>query len=158
MLLQAIAFVTLLMVLATSFPAAAQPAERDSFADGSLSWSTWTEDGRTADGWTASAAFYPSRRVGVVWDFGRYQGLPLDSHMGGVRIRYPHRRVTPFMQYLAGRAPRDDIALQPGAGVDVHVHRHLAARLATDVKVSGDDGSTYLAVRFSAGMVLSIGR
>jgi hypothetical protein len=158
MRLHTIAFLTLVMVLAKCCPAAAQPAERYSYADGSLSWSAWTEHGRTADGWTASLALYPSRRVGVVWDFGRYQGLPLDFHMGGVRIRVPHRRITPFMQVLVGRAPLDDFAFQPGGGVDLRVHRHLDARVAADVKMSGDDGSAYYAVRFSAGLVVSIGR
>jgi hypothetical protein len=158
MQLYAIASLTLVTVLATSFPAAAQPAERYSFADGSLSWSTWTEHRRTSQGWAASAALYPSRLLGLVIDAGRYADLPLDVRMAGVRIRVPAVRVTPYAQFLVGRAPRDDFALQPGAGIDVHVHRHLAARLATDVKVSGDDGSTYLAVRFSAGLVVSIGR
>jgi hypothetical protein len=158
MRLLTMASLTLVTILATSFPAAAQPAERDSFADGSLSWSTWTEHGRTADGWTASLALYPSRRVGVVWDFGHYQGLPLDFHMGGVRIRFPHHRLSPFMQVLVGRAPLDDFAFQPGGGVDLHFHRHLAARVAADVKMSGDDGSAYYALRFSAGLVVSIGR
>jgi hypothetical protein len=148
-----IASAALVVCLAAS-PAMAQ----ESRADGALSWSTWSEDDRTAQGWAASAAFYPSRRVGVVWDFGRYRDLPLDFHMGGVRIRFPQRRVTPFLQLLAGRAPFDDFAFQPGGGVDLHFHRHLAARVAADVKVSGDDGSTYVAKRFSAGLVVSIGR
>jgi hypothetical protein len=142
------------LALLTPIPAAAQP----SWLDASLAGSTWREDGRTAPGWSASAAVYPFRRLGIVGDFGKYPDLPLTSRMGGLRVRFPGAAATPFVQFLVGRAPLDDVAIQPGAGVDWHLHRHVAARFAGDIKVAGDDGTTFIGLRLSAGFAFSVGR
>jgi hypothetical protein len=135
-------------------PAVAQ----HSFVDASVAASTWREDRKTSPGWTGSFAIYVSQPVGIVAEFGEYRGLPQSFGMGGVRVRWAGRTATPFVQILFGQAPRSDLALQPGVGVDRHFFRDVAVRLAADVKVSGDDGATYLAGRFGAGLVLLVGR
>jgi hypothetical protein len=56
-----------------------------------------------------------------------------------------------------GSAPFDDIAFQPGLGVDVHISSRAAIRAAFDVKLSGDEGF-YLGTRFSTGLVIKLGR
>lgn len=73
----------------------------------------------------------------------------------GVRVQ-GRGRVAPFAQVLYGSAPLDDIAIQPGAGVDFRVSRHTAIRGAFDFKISGDDGSTYTGSRVSVGMVVLV--
>ncbi len=78
--------------------------------------------------------------------------------MGGVRVHSTGQKVSLFGQFLVGSAPLDDIALQPGIGVDVQLGKHTALRAGFDVKISGDDGSTYVGTRFSTGLVIQLGR
>jgi hypothetical protein len=77
--------------------------------------------------------------------------------MGGVRVQSTGRHSI-YLQVLAGRAPLDDFAIQPGLGFDYRISRNLAARAAFDLKFAGDDGSTYIATRLSFGLVYVIGR
>jgi hypothetical protein len=42
--------------------------------------------------------------------------------------------------------------------MDWHLHRLLSARFSGDMKVSGDDASTYTGLRLSAGVVFNTGR
>jgi len=126
----------------------------------------WQEDGRSLRGLHLSGAVRTSRHVGFVGDLAFYDGSSVPffpprstvrTLMGGVRVYIPLQRVTLFGQLLAGRAPLDDFALQPGAGLDLHVNRRVAIRVAGDVKVSGDDGSTYVGRRISTGIVFLLG-
>lgn len=121
----------------------------------------WHEEGSTWSGFHLAGAYRPWRHVGFVGDvafYGDQNGYkPPTTIMGGVRVYIPIQRVTLFAQVLAGRAPLDDFAIQPGFGLDVHLTRHLAIRVAGDVKVSGDDGSTYFGSRFSTGAVFALG-
>lgn len=124
-------------------------------AEVSAAGSFWLEEGDGA-GVSASVAVYPFRSVGIVGDLGHYGDLG-NSTMAGVRFRFPGSRVTPFFQVLAGEAPLDTFALQPGLGLDWHLARNVSARLAADLKLAGDDGSSYTGLRLSAGVVFGIG-
>jgi hypothetical protein len=77
--------------------------------------------------------------------------------MGGVRVQSSGRH-TVFGQVLIGSAPLDDIAIQPGIGVDVRLSRRAAVRAGFDPKISGDDGSTYVGTRLSVGLVILLGQ
>jgi len=78
--------------------------------------------------------------------------------MGGVRVYGTRPRVSIFGQFLVGKAPFSAFALQLGLGVDLNLSRHAAARAAFDVKISGDDGKTFVGTRFSTGIVVKLGR
>ena len=116
----------------------------------------WHED----DGRFVAAHFNGAarlgRRVAVVGDVAFYDRK--NTLMGGVRVYGDGPRVSVFGQFLIGTAPLDDIAWQPGFGVDVHLGRRAAVRAAFDVKISGDDGSTYIGTRLSTGIVVKLGR
>ena len=127
----------------------------------------WQEDERSLRGLHLSGAVRASRHVAFVGDLAFYDGSSVPffpprstvrTLMGGVRVYIPLQWVTLFGQVLAGSAPLDDFALQPGAGLDVHLTRRVAIRVAGDVKVSGDDGSTYVGRRISTGVVFLLGR
>ena len=126
----------------------------------------WQEDGLTFRGLQLSGTVRATRHVGFVGDLALFdtRSVPffpprstVRTVMGGVRVYIPLQRVTLFGQLLAGSAPLDDFALQPGVGLDVHLNTHVAIRVAGDVKVSGDDGSTYVGRRLSTGVVFLLG-
>jgi hypothetical protein len=102
-----------------------------------------------------SGAYRTGRHFGVVGDIAFYEQRT--SYMGGVRVYGPASRVDMFGQFLVGSAPFDDIAFQPGLGVDVHISSRAAIRAAFDVKLSGDEGF-YVGTRFSTGLVIKLGR
>jgi hypothetical protein len=77
--------------------------------------------------------------------------------MGGVRVQSSGRH-TLFGQVLVGSAPLDDFAIQPGIGFDFRVGRRVAVRTGFDVKISGDDGRTFVGTRFSVGLVYLLGQ
>jgi len=58
---------------------------------------------------------------------------------------------------LAGTAPLDDFAIQPGFGVDIRLSRRTAVRAGFDLKISGDEGGTFIGTRLSVGMVILLG-
>jgi len=147
---RATAFCGGLLLAALAVPAAAQPSGPPSTIDASVGGSLWLEEG-SAVGISASLAFYPLPFLGIVGDLGHY-GLKGDSKMGGLRLRRPHREVTPFVQLLIGEAPLDTIAFQPGMGLEWRLAPHVALRLAADLKLAGDGGATYTGVRLSAGV------
>jgi len=133
----------------------------------------WNEDEDTLTGLHFSGAFRTGRHFALVGDLalyetgrpiplvidpGFYQGGPTTTIMGGVRVYGPAQRVSLFGQFLVGNAPLDDIAIQPGVGVDVQLGRHMGLRAGFDVKISGDDGSTFVGTRFSTGLVIQLGR
>jgi hypothetical protein len=117
----------------------------------------WNEDGHRFTGLHLAGAFRVARHVAVVGE-GTFYDHDTRTLMGGVRVYGTATRVTIFGQFLVGSAPLDDIAFQPGFGVDVHLGSHAAIRAAFDVKISGDDGSTYVGTRFSTGLVVRLGR
>ena len=132
----------------------------------------WNEDEHTFTGLHLSGAFRTGRHFALVGDLAFYDGLaivpslPMEvtyherftTIMGGVRVYGTGQKVSLFGQFLVGSAPLDDIAFQPGVGVDVQLGRHMAVRAGFDVKISGDDGSTYVGTRFSTGLVIQLGR
>jgi hypothetical protein len=90
---------------------------------------------------------------GVVADFGGYfqnnvvssgRSLTMETFLGGLRYSYRHsKRVTPFMQYLAGGAhgsgtlygttttsgSADGFAMSAGGGLDWNASRYVSVRL-----------------------------
>jgi hypothetical protein len=117
----------------------------------------WNEDDETLTGFHLAGAFRTGRHFALVGDLALYE-QDTTTIMGGVRVYGPAQKVSIFGQFLVGNAPLDDIAFQPGVGVDVQVGRNVALRAAFDVKISGDDGSTYIGTRFSTGVVIQLGR
>ena len=116
----------------------------------------WHEDYGQFNGFQLTGSFRPVRAVSFIGDLTTYSHR--NTFMGGARVHLAAgRRVEPFIQIMMGSAPLDDIALQPGGGVDIRVSRNLAVRLAGDLKFSGDDGNTYFGTRMSAGVVLRFG-
>ena len=135
--------------------AAAQTPKGDLFVGAAF----FAEEGNLWTGFQLSGSVNPWRHVGFVGDltlYGENEGQ--QTILGGVRFYAPGSHATVFGQFLVGNAPLDDFAFQPGAGVDVHLNSRLAVRAAIDLKIAGDDGSTYLGTRFSTGLVVKLGR
>ena len=116
----------------------------------------WNEEDERFDAFQMTGGYRPWRYVAFIGDFAAYGG-GRNTLMGGVRVQ-ARGRIAPFGQVLYGSAPKDDIAIQPGAGVDFRFARHGAIRAAFDFKISGDDGSAYTGSRVSIGAVLLLGR
>jgi hypothetical protein len=151
-------------------PANARRAPSESIVDlaGGAAW--WFEDGSTYFGPAGSVAVHPAGSpVGIAADFAYYEpGRPVRfgdftikqnprySLMAGVRVRFPTARVTPFAQFLIGHAPLDDLALQPGGGIDWFISPRLGVRAAADFKIAGDDGETYKGGRLLTGIALRL--
>jgi len=88
------------------------------------------------------------------------------GYLAGAKFSFPGAsQVMPFVQMLAGIAQFGDrgwvypaLALQPGAGVDLAVHRHVKLRLAADYRwmagIQAASGATAAAKAFSAGLVV----
>jgi hypothetical protein len=147
----------MLLVLASVVPVSAQQTGSESpRADLSAGAAVWREDDRRFDGFQVTGGYRPWRYVSFIGDFVAYGG-GRNTLMGGVRAQGTGR-IAPFVQVLYGSAPLDDIAIQPGAGVDFRFARHGAIRGAFDYKISGDDGSTYVGYRLSIGLVLLLRR
>jgi hypothetical protein len=115
----------------------------------------WDEEDTGLCGFHVGGAWRPVRHVGIVGEMAIYGDAT--TLMGGVRVQNAGRH-TLFGQLLIGNAPLDDIALQPGVGVDVRLSRRSAVRAGFDVKISGDDGSTYVGTRLSVGLVILLGQ
>ena len=117
----------------------------------------WNEDDARFDAFQLSAGYRPWRFVSIIGDLAFYDHRT--TLMGGARVQAAGTgRFAPFAQIMMGNAPLDDIALQPGGGVDIRLARHFAVRLAADLKISGDDGKTFIGSRVSAGGVITFGR
>ena len=144
-----------LVVAAGAAPAFAQQARSESpRADVFVGAAAWNEEDRRFDGVQFTGGYRPWRYVSFIGDFTAY-GEGRNTLMGGARVQATGR-VAPFARILYGSAPLDDIAIQPGAGIDFRFARHGAIRGAFDYKISGDDGSTYVGYRLSVGVVLLI--
>lgn len=148
------AVVTFLTLLAIPRFAAAQDPVSPR-ADVSVGVAHFREDGHSINGLHLTGSIRPWRYVGFVGDFTDYRHR--NTLMGGVRAQATGR-IAPFVQFLMGSAPLDDIALQPGGGVDVRIGERLAARVGVDVKIAGDDGRSYIAPRVTVGGVILLGR
>jgi hypothetical protein len=117
--------------------------------------SFFNEDGSTFTGAQFAGAYRTGKHFGVVGDIAFYQERT--TLMGGVRVHGTAPKFTVFGQFLVGSAPLDDIAFQPGLGVDIHLGSRAAIRAAFDIKLSGDEGF-YVGTRFSTGLVINLGR
>lgn len=149
-LLVPIVFV-LMLVPGTALAQTPSVARADAF--GGVAF--FDEDGDIFTGAQFSGAYRTGRHFGVVGDVAFYEERT--TYMGGVRVYAPASKFTVFGQFLVGTAPLDDIAFQPGVGVDIHLGSRAAIRAAYDVKLSGDEGF-YLGTRFSTGLVVYLGR
>ena|SRR5438105_4777709 len=131
-------------------------------------------------GWTLSLAWHTTPRFDAVVDGGgNYKTLSIPgdppkftvySLMAGPRFRLGYARpISPFAQVLVGVARATttvvgisetarDVAYQPGAGIDVALQRHLAARLAADYRVIRADGQNSKELRVVVAAVIGIGR
>jgi opacity protein-like surface antigen len=131
-------------------------------------------------GWTASVGVRTTRWFDAIVDGGgsfKTLSIPGDpprftvySLMGGPRFRLGHAgRVSPFAQVLFGVARATttvvgisetarDFAYQPGAGIDVALRPHLAARLAGDYRLIRAEGQTSKESRVVVAAVIGIGR
>jgi len=131
-------------------------------------------------GWTVSVAAHVTRWFEAAADAGgsyKTLSIPGDppkftvySLMGGPRFSLAHAgRIAPFAQVLFGVARATttvvgvsesvrDFAYQPGAGVDVALRRHLAARLAADYRIIRAEGRNSKESRVVIAAVIGIGR
>jgi hypothetical protein len=115
-------------ILCLSVPAWAQDTPKfDAFAGYSYFHFNQSQSGGNAtgnfNGGNAAAAFYPSKWLGIVGDFGGYQissikqaGTSSDlngnviSYLFGPRIRFATGKVTPFGQVLFGGVRHGDLS------------------------------------------------
>ena len=114
-------------------------------------------DTSNSNGGSADIAFFPSKHVGVVADFGgsssngftNSSGVHTDSsshsfrYLFGPRIRFGTEKVTPYVHVLLGGVSRSDVVLSTGTvlvaaestfglmtggGVDFKVSHHISIR------------------------------
>jgi len=131
-------------------------------------------------GWTVSAAARVTRWIGAVAEGGasyKTLSIPGDAPkfsvydlMGGPRVNLARvGRLSFSAQVLFGVAratttvvgvseSATDFAYQPGAGVDVAIGPHLAARLAGDYRIIRASGQNSNESRFVTAVVLGIGK
>lgn len=88
------------------------------------------------------------------------------GYLAGAKLSLPGANLAvPFVQLLAGIAQFGDhgysfaaLAFQPGAGVDLTVHRHVKVRLAADCRlmagIQAASGATASVKALSAGLVV----
>ena len=138
-------------------------------------------------GWFVSAARPLTARFSIVGEFadvsfrdvrtvfvssGQYY-----TYLAGIRYAFPAPRVRPFVQVLAGAVTgesqsyfmrsgvrtssfantRHTGVLQPGAGMDIPITQHLAARVAAHAFTLYDDGASLTRFRFAIGVVFGFG-
>lgn len=122
------------------------------------------------NGGSGSVSFNPNNWLGVVADFGGYEGSQsgfngtLYSYLFGPKIAFRSGRITPFAQALFGGAhasvgssSENAFAMALGGGVDANVTSHIGVRLVqaeyflTDLKDGGNNRQNN--VRVSAGVV-----
>ena len=154
--------VAMIAVLSAAAPAHAQTNASDLVPRGDVfaGVAFWDEDGTNLTGFHLAGSWRPGKHVGIVGDMAIYGDTTYGhgtTFMGGVRVQSSGRH-TIFGQFLIGTAPLDDIALQPGIGVDVRLSHRAAVRAGFDVKISGDDGKTFYGTRLSVGLVILLGQ
>lgn len=154
--------ITVVMIVLLSMPARAQAQAAQSNAsplvprgDVFAGVAFWDEEETNLTGFHLTGTWRPSKHVGIVGDMAVYGDYT--SVMGGLRIQSSGRHSV-FVQVLAGKAPLSFFAIQPGIGFDVRLSRRAAVRAGFDLKISGDDGSTYVGTRLSVGLVILLGQ
>jgi Outer membrane protein beta-barrel domain len=170
------------LVLALSLSAMAQEQPRiDVFAGYSyIRFNAVGDTHANLNGGSGSVAFYPSRRWGVVGDFGGYKistitsggvSASVDEHiisyLFGPRIRFGGDKLTPFGQVLFGGAhlsttpatgtSENVFAMTAGGGVDLKVARHFSVRGQAEylmTKFTDGANNRQNNARISAGIVI----
>lgn len=125
-------------------------------------------------GWTGSVAAAVSSRLTIVGEVGgnyipaadpTVASTSIYSFLGGPRYVFRLRdRVAAFGQFLIGdvhatagaysaAATTDDLAYQPGGGVDITVAPRWALRFEGDFRAVRDAATTFNQERFVAGVV-----
>ena len=170
----------ILLLGATSL-AVAQPRQpvADVATGSHTLWPVDREDPAVVLGWFVSVDEHRTDRMAIAYEFEHYFRDRSDTHgdtrhwyagLAGIRYAWPGRRVTPFVQVLAGAVvlrvheqfppdvpsyvPRTDVekglALQPGGGVDIHLAERVALRLKADFMNFGN-------LRLAAGVAFGVG-
>jgi opacity protein-like surface antigen len=125
-------------------------------------------------GWVVSVA----QRMTPVWlaiageAGGQYRTTSaIETHslygfLGGLRIGLTRgSRLSTFAQVLAGverfSSPgfsEAGFAFQPGAGLDVALHKRVAVRMQGDFRLAHEEGVTFKEARVAVGIVVGLGR
>jgi hypothetical protein len=122
-------------------------------------------------GWLVALATTP-RPIGIVIEAGGNYRSPantlqkLHALLVGVRITgRTDRHIVPFGQALVGSErytepgyTENDLAFQPGAGLDFPASDALAFRVQGDVRIVRTPGSTLAELRAAGSLVIALGR
>jgi hypothetical protein len=92
--------------------------------------------------------------------------LRVHSFLGGVRIQNHQPKVMPFGQILVGVAhagvsmlgegvSSNDLAIQPGGGVDIRLNSNMGARVQGDFRMIRSEGDTSNEFRIGVGLVFA---
>ena len=169
-----------LLLGATSL-AGAQPrqAVADVAVGSQILWPVDPEDPGVVPGWFVSVDEHRTDQMAIAYEFEHYFRDRSDTHgdtrhwyigLAGIRYAWPGRRVTPFVQFLAGAGvlrvheelppdvpsyvPRIDVekgfVMQPGGGVDIPLAERVALRLKADFMNLGN-------LRLAAGVAFGVG-
>jgi hypothetical protein len=130
-------------------------------------------------GWFLSASGNISQVLGIVGELsGAYKtasllgtdvNLSMHSFMAGPKFASRQGQVTPFAQLLVGAArasggilgvsvSETDLAVQPGAGIDVNLGPNLGFRLGANYRIIKATDSSVKEFQFVAGIVYRNGR
>jgi len=116
-------------------------------------------------GWTASVTTHVKPALNVVGEInGAYRdGAKQHNILGGVRVGGGRggntREAVVFGQFLAGvrhSTDRNDLLLQPGAGLDIRGTSRVSTRFNFDYLIGRSDGVTDKGFRFAAGLVFDL--
>ena len=169
-----------LLLGATSL-AGAQPRQpvADVAVGSQILWPVDPEDPGVVPGWFVSVDEHRTDQIAIAYEFEHYFRDRSDTHgdthhwyigLAGIRYAWPGRRVTPFVQFLAGAGvlrvheelppdvpsyvPRIDVekgfVIQPGGGVDIPLAERVALRLKADFMNLGN-------LRLAAGVTFGVG-
>jgi opacity protein-like surface antigen len=129
------------------------------------------------NGWDASATFNVNKNIGLVADFGGAYGTiestvdtKVHSFLFGPKFAVRKEKVTPFAQALFGvvnakhsvgafNASQNDFGMAIGGGLDINAGKKIAIRIAqAEYLMTTNDSDTFNHFRFSAGIVLKLGK
>ncbi len=175
-----LALLVIAMFAATLLGQAPPPSKVDIFTgyswlDGRYSTYIPTAQEHIDRGYTVSGTYFFSRNFGIGVDWGNQRGCccpQIYTLTAGPTLRFPIKRVTPFVHALAG-AHRMDLptpfghdtnwGIIAGTGVDVRIFKHLSLRLVqADYEYAKHDYGPLLqpslnSVRLSTGVVWQFG-
>jgi len=162
------------VVVGALFVASVQPAGAQSpvgRAVVGVGGSFLASEGHTAFGFMVDAAknFAVGEHVGIgpAGDFGfhRYEDFTITSFLGGGRLTMGNREAQIYGQFLIGYehcCGFNDVAYQPGVGLDIRLTDLLNLRGQFDyriVRIDGQDGKVdFRETRFSVGVSLPFGK